>query len=300
MSLLVVGAGGFLGRAVARAALERGEQVLGWTREPARLPRGVAAARVDLLRDDAPEVPDGVRAIILLSGHAVPGADDGERLARESLFMCARVVERARRARDLRRLVYASSSHVYAPSSEPHVEDEPPAPANAYGAGKLACERLCVDAGGEVVLARLFGSCGPGLPRGLMLTDALESAVRDLRATKDGAARVRMRGPDAWRDLLALEDAAEALVACASHPAGLSGAVHVASCLPRRSSQLVATMMSALPGRIVVDWPAGEGPAQLAVARRLRVEAGWKPRHDLDSALRAMASAAWNLRDEGC
>ena len=193
----------------------------------------------------------------------------------------------------------ASSSHVYAPSSEPRAEHEPPAPINAYGAGKLACERLCMEAGGEVVLARLFGSCGPGLPRGLMLSDALESGVRALHASTDGAARVRMRGPDAWRDLLALEDAAEALVACALHPGPLAGALHVASGRRRRSSQLVATMLSALPGRVEVEWPAGEGPAALALARRLREEVGWSPRHDVDEALRSMARTAWSLRDEG-
>ncbi len=298
MSLLVVGAGGFLGRAVAQAALRRGSRVVGWTREPARAPRGVEARRVDLLAEPAPRIDDDVDAMVLLSGHAVPGADDGERLARESARMCASVVDEARRGR-ARRLVFASSSHVYAPSDAPHAEDEAPAPVNAYGAGKLACERSCLATNGEVVLARLFGSCGPGLPRGLMLSDALESAVRELRASRDGAARVRMRGPDAWRDLLALEDAAEALVACAFHPGPLSGVVHVAGGQPRRASRLVATMLSALPGRVEVEWPAGEGPAALAVARRLRLEAGWSARHDLEACLRAMAVAAWTLQDEG-
>lgn len=297
MSLLVVGAGGFLGRAVARAALARGERVHAWTRDPAGLPRQVDSTRVDLLRDDAPPIPDDARAIVLLSGHAVPGADDGERLAQESVQMCARVVERARRS-DQRRLVYASSSHVYAPSFEPHAEDEAPAPANAYGAGKLACERACLEARGEVVLARLFGSCGPGLPRGLMLSDALEAAVAALRSEPGGAARVRMRGPDSWRDLLALEDAAEALLACALHPAPLSGAVHLAGGRRRRSSELVATMLGALPRGVEVEWPAGEGPSALAVARRLADEVGWTPRMDVDASLRAMATAAWSLRDE--
>jgi nucleoside-diphosphate-sugar epimerase len=61
------------------------------------------------------------------------------------------------------RLILGSSAGVYGhPQRVPLDETHPCAPVNGYGATKLAAERLALDHGGDVVIARIFNVVGPG------------------------------------------------------------------------------------------------------------------------------------------
>ena len=64
-------------------------------------------------------------------------------------------------------VLFTSSGAVYGPRTAPAGEDDACEPATAYGKGKLAAERLLVDAGFDVKIARCFAFAGPHLNRGI-------------------------------------------------------------------------------------------------------------------------------------
>lgn len=63
------------------------------------------------------------------------------------------------------KLLFTSSGAVYGPRTAPACEDEACNPVTAYGKGKLAAERLLIDSGLDVKLARCFAFTGPYLNR---------------------------------------------------------------------------------------------------------------------------------------
>ena len=64
-------------------------------------------------------------------------------------------------------LLFTSSGAVYGPRMSPACEDDGCRPVTAYGKGKLAAEKLLVDSGLDVRIARCFAFTGPHLNRGI-------------------------------------------------------------------------------------------------------------------------------------
>ena len=163
--IIVTGAAGFIGHAVAHRLLARGEKVIGVDivndyYDPAlkearlatfegherftfnRLDIADAAAMAQLVRDH------GVRRVVHLAAQA------GVRYSIENPFAYERsnlaghlsVIEACRHAPDFEHLVYASSSSVYgdkAMGGEGFTEDEPAmSPVSLYAATKRACELM--------------------------------------------------------------------------------------------------------------------------------------------------------------
>ena len=65
------------------------------------------------------------------------------------------------------KILFTSSGAVYGPRITPAREDDACEPVTAYGKGKLAVERLLVNAGFDVKIARCFAFTGPHLNRGI-------------------------------------------------------------------------------------------------------------------------------------
>ena len=65
------------------------------------------------------------------------------------------------------KILFTSSGAVYGPQITPAREDDACEPVTAYGKGKLAVERLLIDAGFDVKIARCFAFTGPHLNRGI-------------------------------------------------------------------------------------------------------------------------------------
>ena len=163
--IIVTGAAGFIGHAVAHRLLARGEKVIGVDivndyYDPAlkearlatfeghesftfnRLDIADAAAMAQLVRDH------GVRRVVHLAAQA------GVRYSIENPFAYERsnlaghlsVMEACRHASDFEHLVYASSSSVYGDKpmgGEGFTEDEPAmSPVSLYAATKRACELM--------------------------------------------------------------------------------------------------------------------------------------------------------------
>jgi len=164
MSILVTGAAGFIGFHVAKALLERGEQVLGIDNlnnyydvrlKEARLAQllaspGFAFTKLDVADREGVlamvESDRDVRSIIHLAGQA------GVRYSLENPYTyidsnvtgTLTVLEAARRIENLNAITYASSSSVYgANRKQPFsVDDRVDQPVSLYAATKRSCELI--------------------------------------------------------------------------------------------------------------------------------------------------------------
>ena len=63
------------------------------------------------------------------------------------------------------KIILTSSGAVYGPRTSPASENDECLPVTAYGKGKLQAERMLIDSGLDVKIARCFAFAGPYLPR---------------------------------------------------------------------------------------------------------------------------------------
>ncbi|MEU1854113.1 dTDP-4-dehydrorhamnose reductase [Streptomyces sp. NPDC019990] len=139
MRWLVTGAGGMLGRDVARELTRRGEDVVALDRaalditRPETVDRAVADHRPDLVVNCAAYT-------------AVDDAETDEARALEINGVGPRLLARACAARDAR-LIHVSTDYVFSGEARtaPYPEDHPTDPRTAYGRTKLAGERAVLE-----------------------------------------------------------------------------------------------------------------------------------------------------------
>ncbi|MCW2684962.1 MAG: capI [Blastococcus sp.] len=183
MTVLITGVAGFVGSAIARRMLAAGEEVVGIDSltdyyDPglkkenlATLPsEGFTFVGEDLNTADLDALLTGVSVVFHQAGQ--PGVRkswgaDFVSYTDANVLATQRLLEAARRATGLRRLVYASSSSVYGNAlAYPTTEDDVPRPYSPYGVTKLAAEHLCslyaVNFGVPTVSLRYFTVYGPG------------------------------------------------------------------------------------------------------------------------------------------
>ncbi len=122
---------------------------------------GVSFVSGDVRDFDFPKAP--FDAIIHAATSAAITPSDDE--------MTSVIVEGARHLVDFAKFVgcktilFTSSGAVYGPRTQPMDEDDECHPMTAYGKGKLAAERLLVESGLAVKIARCFAFVGPHLNR---------------------------------------------------------------------------------------------------------------------------------------
>jgi dihydroflavonol-4-reductase len=172
VQVLVTGATGKVGNAVARAAVARGDSVRALVRDPDKA-RGVLPAEVELVRGDVTEPASVERAVqgceLVFSAHGLPEQwveDEGvfERVNARG----AENVALAARAAGARRLVHTSTIDVFHAEpggrfDESQVADYPKG--TAYERSKQLAERLVLATrrdGFEVVCVNPCGVYGPG------------------------------------------------------------------------------------------------------------------------------------------
>ena len=170
MKVLVTGASGLTGRAVATALLRRGDSVTVLQRRPAGLDTAEVLGDVA----DTELVLAAVRgqdAVLHLAAHGSPGID-WETAQRLNIDLTANVYDAAA-LKGAGRVVFASSNWVMAGHRFDQVRlttDLPPRPLNPYGASKLFGERAGrvawdLAASGVVDLVHGFGASVLGFAR---------------------------------------------------------------------------------------------------------------------------------------
>jgi nucleoside-diphosphate-sugar epimerase len=201
--VMVTGAGGFIGSALAAELLRLGAAVRGLAGAPgqdtSKLPVGMAPVHADIAEQ---AVLDGLAAGAAVCFHlagppSVAGSFEAPlEYARVHVLGTLAMLEACRRA-GVRRFVYLSSAEVYGRADAALVaENRPPAPRSPYAAAKAAAEQY-VGAWGqatgfETVVLRPFSVYGPRLAArsvlGTILRQAREAdeiVLADLRPVRD-------------------------------------------------------------------------------------------------------------------
>ncbi|MEU5607765.1 NAD-dependent epimerase/dehydratase family protein [Streptomyces sparsogenes] len=257
MRVLLLGAGGYLGRYVAEHLLA----------DPAvqltALGRGDDAdVRFDLSTGSPGALTRFLNAVhpgvvINCAGATRGGARE---LTRHNTVAVATICESLRRSGCGARLVQLGCSSEYGPSQpgSSTAEDAVPRPGGPYGVSKLAATELVLGSGLDAVVLRVFSPVGPGTPAGSPL-GRLAEAMR--RAMQAGDGELKLSGLGVQRDFVDVRDVARAV-----HAASLSaaqGVVNIGSgrAVRLRDAAAVLARVAGFGGTLhEVDAPPGRGP----------------------------------------
>lgn len=297
--VLLTGAGGFVGRHLAKALTQDGVFDLVAPAGP-----GVAGG-LDLADESAVQhllaVARPAVVVHLAAASSVgSGAGDPEGVWRNN-FDATRSLARAIRSTGRPALlVFASSAEVYGASFNrgPCDEASPMDPTSVYGRTKAACELMLRDLATRdfrVVALRLFNHTGPGQDA-RFVAPTLAAQIAALGRTPDGAGqpgRISVGNLEARRDFSDVRDIVEAYRAVIS--ADLSDAppmsVYNVGSGETRSIQSLLDTLTRLHGADVraVQDPARLRPSDIPVAQGV-VEAfqsrfGWQAARPFDQTL---------------
>jgi UDP-glucose 4-epimerase len=303
---IVTGGAGFIGSAIARRLVARGDSVTivddlsSGLRE--NIPAGAHFVHADLARDDAfaQVSADGVAAILHLGGqpsaevsHADPigSFDANER----GTFLLLRWAE----AHRIRRVLFASSMAVYGSSPHPVAEDVLLEPASFYGCSKLAAEVALAffrRRGGEPTVLRMFNVFGPGQN----LANLRQGMVSIYMAYLLRGEPILVKGaPDRFRDLVYIDDVAEGWIRALADPTAIGRTYNVGTGVPTTVRSLVETLRAAAgdPRYPVVfaDATAGDVHGSVANISRIASELGWQPQVSLADGVARMLAWARNV-----
>ena len=295
-----------MGSALCRALAAAGARVEGTLRPGGSrwrvpsLPPGMRLHEVDLTRGDAVRrLMDAARPELVFCAAAHNAyayeAPLAELVGREILPVASLLDAAA--ARPLARFVLLGTSLEYGPSAAPHREDDPLRPATVRGAlkagaGLLALERARSGAV-PLVHLRLFHVYGPWEPLHRLVP-------RAIRAALSGETLPLVR-PGIRRDLVFVEDVADACLAAATAPGMVGEVINVGGGRERTVEEIVTAVGEALGLPVRVE-PGAFPPrpadcehwqAEPAKARRLL---GWEPRTPLAEGV--LKTAAW-MRGQG-
>lgn len=321
MRVLVTGATGFIGQALAARLAGRGDRVRALVRatsDTARLRAlGVELVEGSLAAADLDAALDGCDAAVHLAG-AVKASRPGDFLAVNGAGTRA-VAQACRQAARAPVLVYVSSLAAAGPApGRPRTEEDPPAPVSRYGESKLAGEAAVREVASRVPasivrppvvfgpgdreflppLARMVrlgvALRGPAAPARLSLVH-VDDLCAGILAVLDRGARVAAEGPGGTYFLADGPLAWEEVVRAAAGPA--------AGRLRFLPVPLAAVALAALGSDL---WARASGrPAMLSLdklrelrqpdwtcdAGRARRELGWAPGQPLPERLREAASS---------
>ena len=300
MNVLVTGATGFVGYAVAAYLVDQGHTVVGLARsDDAALPPGVTRALGDIRTIDVlTDVLTNVDAVCHLAARTRARESKIEPLGywRTNVDGTLTVLD-AMLATGTRRLVVGSTCAVYGEADQqPIDEDAPEHPSNPYGSSKLAADNAVADVAstGAIGAVRLRPCNVAGALAGKTDHDQSRLIPRMLAVQLDTAPELVINGDgDAIRDFVHVADVATAfaLALDACEP-GTTHTYNIGS--GQRTSVLnVLHAVERVTGRPVRrrHAPAVPEPRELrADSAAIRTALGWQPD---SSSLDQIVGDAW-------
>jgi UDP-glucose 4-epimerase len=312
MKLLVTGGAGYLGSIVADHLLDAGHEVVVldslYRGHRDAVPERARFVQADLLDEAATRaaVAEGFDGVVHLAALALVAESVAhpERYYRGNVLGTLNLLDAMRDA-GVRNLVFSSTCATYGePDVVPMTEDLPENPVNAYGASKLAVDRMIADECRAHGLAgtslRYFNVAGAHGRFGEDHDPETHLIPLVLRAAAGTAEHVKIFGTDyptddgtAVRDYIHVDDlaVAHALALEANRP-GEHRIYNLGTGHGYSVRQVIETAR-AVTGREIpaVEEPrrAGDPPALVAAADRARAELGWEPRKGLEE----MIAGAW-------
>lgn len=303
MRVLVTGATGFVGYAVASALVDAGHDVVALCRSAADVPDGVARVEGNLL--DRASVQSAVvvaeaEAVCHLAalGRVRDSRTDPLTYWRTNVGGTLALLEAMVRA-GTKKMVVASTCAVYGErAAQPITESATAEPTNPYGAGKLAADRAIADlattgAMGAVSL-RAFNIAG-GLP-GRPDRDESRLIPKAVAVAQGRAAELVVNGDGSViRDYVHVVDMADAFVrALDACEQGVWTAYNVGGGEGSTVAAVIAATeaVSGRPLPVLHNPPADEPRELLADISRIRAELHWQPRRSSLPGIVADAFAA--------
>lgn len=291
MRMLVTGASGFVGSHVARAALDRGHEVVAVVRSRTRCARlEELSADLRLVEADLRD-PESMRRaaseaspdVALHLGWSI-GPDCYDSPANlacvgGSLALLQGLVEAG-----CPRIVFVGTHLELAPSAGDLNEDDPVAPHNLYAACKDAVHRIArayvASTGSSFVWARLFNVYGPGQADWALVSYIIRHLLEERRCPMTHGEQVRV--------FLHVRDVADALLDVGR--SSVRGVVHVGSDGIVSVRELALRIGEQLGRSELLSFgelapTIRDSPRIVGAKARLYSEVGFRPRLSLDEGL---------------
>jgi NAD dependent epimerase/dehydratase len=239
-SVLVTGAGGFIGGHLTTALVRQGARVRGFVRYNSRNDRGTLdwlepeiAQEVDAILGDLRDVESvgaavrGTEYVFHLGAQiAIPYSYVNPRDFFETNVLGSLNVAQAALSAEVDHLVHVSTSEVYGTAQTvPITEDHPLEAQSPYAASKIGADKL-MDSFHRtydlpVTVVRPFNTYGPRQSARAIVPTILSQAL--------ATGSLRLGSLDPRRDLTYVEDTAAGLIAAAEEPATIGCTVHLGS-----------------------------------------------------------------------
>lgn len=274
MSVLVVGASGFLGRATCLELLRAGLVVSGtWRAHPDRVPEGLADSFAESELETRSIYPEVVIACSARIPHGSMNQPDPV-LSETNIGMPLRLSRRFPRSR----LVLASSVATYGSAPSPRTEDSAFVAPDEYGWTKLAAEAVVRQHSSYAIVrfSSLYGA-------GMRTATFLPTIVRTARET----GRIMLLGEGRrTQDYLHVHDAARLLgiVAALSENGTFLGASGQAV----SNRDVAAIVVRALPGTEIGFEGDDDSPSVSYDVSATRRQTAFTPAISIDEGVRAM------------
>lgn len=304
MRVLVTGSSGFLGAAVVRALLARGDTAIGFDTQVRQ--GGSADGRLVQVTGD---ITDSKRVTQTVAAHApdavihcaaivsvLSSVTSPMQIVRVNIEGSLNVFE-AMRLGNVKRCIHISSEEAYGAFRADKIDETHPLdPVMPYGICKAAVEqfgRTYRDLHGlEVINLRPSWVYGPGLPRDRIPKNLIDAALAGRKLHVPS-------GADSAIDHTYVDDAVAAILAALDHQRHRYDAYNVGSGVAVSVSELIAIVRELVPG---AELSVGLGPYRhgdrIEIVKkgaldvsRAAAEFGWRPRFDIRAGLAAYMKA---------